>query len=39
VPRLNDGEIQEVFDLISRLIREHLQDEEYHKLFLKDDEG
>ncbi|MCU0579536.1 MAG: cytoplasmic protein [Desulfobacterota bacterium] len=39
VPRLNDGEIQEVFDLISRLIRKHLKDEEYHKLFLKDEEG
>jgi hypothetical protein len=38
VPRLNDEELQEVFQLISRLIRTHLQDEEYHRLFLKDQE-
>jgi hypothetical protein len=38
VPRLKDEEVQEVFELISRLIRKHLKDEEYHKLFLKDDQ-
>ena len=37
IPRLTDDEIQEAFDLISRLIRSHLKDEEYHRLFLKDE--
>ena len=39
VPRLTDDELQEVFQLISRLIRIHLKDGEYHRLFLKDDGG
>ena len=39
VPRLTDDEIQEAFDLVSRLIRSHLKDEEYHRLFLKDEEN
>ena len=39
VPRLNDDELQEIFQLISRLIRKHLKDAEYHQLFLKDEEG
>ena len=39
VPRLTDDEIQEAFDLVSRLIRAHLKDEEYHRLFLKDEEN
>jgi TorA maturation chaperone TorD len=39
VPRLTDDEIQEAFDLVSRLIRTHLKDEEYHRLFLKDEEN
>jgi hypothetical protein len=38
VPRLTDGEIDALFTLMSRLMREHLVDEEYHKLFLKDRE-
>jgi|WetSurMetagenome_2_1015567.scaffolds.fasta_scaffold393883_2 hypothetical protein len=37
VPRLTDGEIDELFTLMSRLMREHLVEEEYHELFLKDD--
>jgi TorA maturation chaperone TorD len=37
VPRLSDAEIQEAFDLVSRFIRAHLKDEEYHRLFLKDE--
>jgi TorA maturation chaperone TorD len=39
VPRLSDTEIQETLDLVSRLIRTHLKDEEYHRLFLKDEEN
>jgi hypothetical protein len=36
VPRLSDDEIQEVFEFISRLLKSHLKDNEYHRLFLKD---
>ena len=36
--RLSDDEIDEVIDLISRLLKKHLQEEEYHRLFLKDPE-
>ena len=37
VPRLTDAEIDELFNLMSRLMRQHLVEEEYHALFLKDD--
>ena len=37
VPRLSDEEINRLFELMSELMRSHLNDEEYHKLFLKDD--
>jgi hypothetical protein len=36
VPRLSDEEIDELFELMTRLMRKHLVDEEYHTLFLKD---
>lgn len=36
VPRMSDNEIQQVFDLLTRLLRTHLKDEEYHGAFLKD---
>lgn len=35
--RLSDEEIDQVVDLISRLLKTHLVDDEYHTLFLKDD--
>jgi hypothetical protein len=35
-PRLSDDEINRLFDLISELLRNHLSDSEYHRLFLKD---
>ena len=35
--RMTDGELQEVFDLINRLLKKHLTESEYHELFLKDD--
>lgn len=38
LPRLGDQEIQEVFDLISRLLKIHLEEPEYHRLFLKEEE-
>jgi hypothetical protein len=36
-PRLSDDEINQLFDLMSRLMRKYLADEEYHKYFLKDE--
>jgi len=35
--RLADEELGELFGLISRLLRNHLSESEYHRLFLKDD--
>ncbi len=37
IPRLSDLEIEETFTLISRLLKNHLTEEEYHRLFLKED--
>ncbi|MGC1401649.1 MAG: cytoplasmic protein [Thermodesulfobacteriota bacterium] len=37
LPRLTEDEIQEIFILISRLLKTHLKEEEYHQLFLKED--
>ncbi len=38
LPRLTEDEIQEIFILISRLLKTHLKEEEYHDLFLKEEE-
>jgi TorA maturation chaperone TorD len=35
--RMTDEELLELFDLINRLLKAHLTQAEYHKLFLKDD--
>ena len=37
VKRLTDEELEEIFSLLTRLLRKHLTDPEYHNLFLKDD--
>ena len=37
IPRFSDDELSEVFDLITRLLKKHLTNVEYHRLFLKDD--
>lgn len=34
--RMTDAELLELFDLINRLLKTHLSQAEYHKLFLKD---
>ena len=34
--RLTDEELNEIFTLLTRLLRTHLTEDEYHKLFLKD---
>jgi hypothetical protein len=39
IKRLEDPEMAEVFDLVNRLLRRHFSEAEYHRLFLKDDEG
>lgn len=36
VPRLSDEELNRLFALLSELMRIHLSDGEYHRLFLKD---
>ena len=35
--RMTDGELEEIFNLINRLLKNHLTESEYHKLFLKED--
>ena len=37
VKRMSDQELEEVFNLINRLLKTHLSKPEYHSLFLKDD--
>ncbi|MBW1726045.1 MAG: cytoplasmic protein [Deltaproteobacteria bacterium] len=36
VKRLTTKEIEEIFFLLTRLLKKHLTDSEYHTLFLKD---
>ncbi|MFZ7126912.1 MAG: cytoplasmic protein [Desulfobacterales bacterium] len=38
VPRMTDVEIEELFLLINRLLRRHLREKEYHRLFLKSEQ-
>jgi hypothetical protein len=35
--RISDEDMEEVFNLIGRLLKEYLNDEEYHTYFLKDE--
>ena len=35
--RLTDDELSEIFFMITRLLKNHLSEPEYHSLFLKDD--
>jgi TorA maturation chaperone TorD len=37
LPRLKQEQMDSLFDTLSNLLREHLNEEEYHALFLKDD--
>ncbi|MBI4800026.1 MAG: cytoplasmic protein [Desulfarculus sp.] len=36
LPRLQQEQMDTLFDLLSGLLRQHLNEEEYHALFLKD---
>jgi peptide methionine sulfoxide reductase MsrA len=36
IKRLSDEELNEIFSLITRLLKNHLVDNEYHQIFLKE---
>jgi hypothetical protein len=36
VPRLSDEELNQLFELVSQLMRKYLTHDEYHQYFLKD---
>ncbi len=36
--RLSEEELEEIFNLLNRLLKNHLSEEEYHACFLKDRE-
>lgn len=36
-PRLTDSEMEELFNLIARLMKQHLTEKEYHQYFLKEE--
>ena len=36
VKRMTDEELEEIFSFISRLLKQHLSEPEYHQLFLKE---
>jgi peptide methionine sulfoxide reductase MsrA len=36
IKRLSDEELAEIFNLITRLLKNHLADAEYHQIFLKE---
>jgi hypothetical protein len=36
ISRLTDQELQDIFNLVTRLMKMHLSEEEYHNCFLKD---
>jgi hypothetical protein len=37
ITRLSNEELEELFSLMTRILKKHLKDPEYHHLFLKDD--
>jgi hypothetical protein len=38
-PRLTETDMEELFNLIARLMKQHLTENEYHRYFLKEDRG
>jgi hypothetical protein len=36
IPRLKDDEIEAILEFLSRLLKTHLKEKEYHRLFLKE---
>lgn len=37
IPRLKDDEVESILEIISRLLKAHLNEDEYHRLFLKEE--
>jgi hypothetical protein len=37
IGKLSDDELEEIYSLINRLMKTHLNEGEYHRLFLKED--
>jgi hypothetical protein len=37
--RMSDDDLAEVFEVISKMLKKHLSEPEYHELFLKDEAG
>ncbi|MDW7772931.1 MAG: hypothetical protein SCH71_08580 [Desulfobulbaceae bacterium] len=37
IPRMTAGEIEQIVDLLSAIMRNHLSEKEYHSLFLGDE--
>ena len=37
IKRLSDAELADLFDRVNDLMRKHLNDSEYHRLFLKEE--
>ena len=38
IKRLSDDELADIFNLITRLLKNHLVNNEYHQIFLKEDQ-
>ncbi|MBN2403047.1 MAG: cytoplasmic protein [Spirochaetes bacterium] len=36
--RMTDEDLSDMFEIISRLLKKHLSEPEYHRLFLKDED-
>jgi hypothetical protein len=36
IPHLSDSELEEIFSLVTSLLKKHLTEPDYHRLFLKD---
>ncbi|MEW5909974.1 MAG: cytoplasmic protein [Thermodesulfobacteriota bacterium] len=37
IPKMSEKDLETLFDLISKMLKKHLSDEEYHRIFLKED--
>ena len=35
--RMSDNDLDEVFDIVSKMLKKHLSEAEYHQLFLKEE--
>ena len=37
VKKMSDDELEEIYSLINRILKAHITEDQYHKLFLKED--